>query len=232
MCLIWSLCFRIRCHAIHSRHQHGLGSSFQRKYFLCAGLRFVSSQRLGFSSLPPLRHVADGAKAQSVAVRYSPFFDSSLCDGLLPHVNIQPFVQMIQIRRFTRLHSLCWLTPSTFIPPSFRLSMCLGFRLVRAGFGYAVTLFGFRLVRAILFGVWIPCSGRKHHAFDQSSPLSLSNSIPMHLLLWVFVGFWFAQGEIYFRAEYLILNLCLNLWFFKNVEYMEKHIRKHMRKRI
>jgi len=101
----------------------------------------VSSQRLGFSSLPPLRHVADGAKAQSVAVRYSPFFDSSLCDGLLPHVNIQPFVQMIQIRRFTRLHSLCWLTPSTFIPPSFRLSMCLGFRLVRAGFGYAVTPF-------------------------------------------------------------------------------------------
>ena len=109
----------------------------------------MSSQRLGFSSLPPLRHVADGAKAQSVAVRYSPFFDSSLCDGLLPHVNIQPFVQMIQIRRFTRLHSLCWLTPSTFIPPSFRLSMCLGFRLVRTGFGYAVSLFGFRLVRAV-----------------------------------------------------------------------------------
>jgi len=61
---------------------------------------------------------------KSVAVRYSPFFDSSLCDGLLPHVHNQPFVYLIKIRRFTRLHSLCWLTPSTFIPPSFRLSMC------------------------------------------------------------------------------------------------------------
>jgi len=38
-----------------------------------------------------------------------------------------------------------------------------------------------------------------------------SNSIPMHLLLWVFVGLWFAQGEIYFRAGYLILDLCLYL---------------------
>jgi len=53
-----------------------------------------------------------------------PFFDSSLCDEFLTHVHIQPFVQLIQIRRFTVLHSLCWLTPSTFIPPSFRLSMC------------------------------------------------------------------------------------------------------------
>jgi hypothetical protein len=40
-------------------------------------------------------------------------------------VLIQSFVPLIQIRRFTRLHSLCWLAPSTFIPPSFRLSVWL-----------------------------------------------------------------------------------------------------------
>ena len=33
-------------------------------------------------------------------------------------------------------------------------------------------------------------------------------------------------------AEYLILNLCLYLWFFKNVGYMDKDIRKQMKKRI
>jgi len=94
-----------------------------------------------------------------------PFFDSSLCDEFLTHVHIQPFVQLIQIRRFTVLHSLCWLTPSTFIPPSFRLSMCSRLsaspswvRLCRIAFsvfgfselGSAMPnrLFGLRLLRA------------------------------------------------------------------------------------
>jgi hypothetical protein len=50
------------------------------------------------------------------------------------------------------------------------------------------------------------------------SPIQLD---PQHLLLWVFVGFWLAQGEIYFRAEYLISNLWLYLCFFKKWGYME-----------
>jgi len=40
------------------------------------------------------------------------------------------------------------------------------------------------------------------------------------------------RGEIYFGAEYLNLDLYLYLCFFKNVGYIKKDIRKHMRKRI
>jgi len=108
MRLIWSLCFRIRCHATHSRHQHGLGISFQREYFLCAGLRFVSTQQLGFSSLPPLRHVADGANAQSVAVRYSPLLILRFTIGFDPCAD-SVFALLNHLRRFTTLHLLCWL---------------------------------------------------------------------------------------------------------------------------
>ena len=110
----------IRCHAEHSRHQHGLGISFQMEYFLCAGLRFVSSQQFGLclSASPSLWHYRANATYDA---DFAFPLDSSLCDAFLPHAYNQSFVQQIPIRRFTVLHSLCWLSPSTFIPPSFRL---------------------------------------------------------------------------------------------------------------
>ncbi len=54
-CASFVASLRIRGHARHSRHQHGLGISFQREYFLCAGLRFVSFQQLGFAHLQLIR---------------------------------------------------------------------------------------------------------------------------------------------------------------------------------
>jgi len=55
---------------------------------------------------------------------------------------------------------------------------------------------------------------------------------PQHLLLWVFVGFWFAQrGDILrVRVPYFVF-MPLSL-FFQKLGYIKKDIRKHMRKRI
>ena len=109
MCLIWSLCFRIRCHAIHSRHQHGLGSSFQREYFLCAGLRFVSFQQFGFSSLPPLSLCRLWRQRSNRWQFAFPLFLILRFAWGLPHVLIPSFMPLIQTRRFTTRHLLCWL---------------------------------------------------------------------------------------------------------------------------
>ena len=96
-----------------------------------------------------------------------PLFDSSLCDGLLPHVHNHPFVQLIHIRRFTRLHSLCWLTPATFIPPSFRLSMCSMSSACPTVFGYAETFFS-------AFGLSELCSAMPKLSFRPSACPSFS----------------------------------------------------------
>jgi len=83
-----SLRFRIRSHATHSRHQHGLGISFQREYFLCAVLRFVSSQQLGFcSSTALLAMVLAYQRLVSLQIRI-PLFLSSLLRWLTSHVLI------------------------------------------------------------------------------------------------------------------------------------------------
>jgi len=84
-----------------------------------------------------------------------PLFDSSLCDGFLTHVLIQSFFQQIPVTAFTTTSFTWWPGATKLIyvavqpfspsacPNWVRLCrICLfGFRLVRAGFGYAETPF-------------------------------------------------------------------------------------------
>jgi hypothetical protein len=67
---------------------------------------------------------------------------------------------------------------------------------------------------------WISSSISKHSAFDQSSPLSLSNSIPQHLLLWGLVGFGSLKGgNIYWVRVPYFESMALSL-FFQKVGYV------------
>jgi hypothetical protein len=157
MRLIWSFHFRIRGHAIHSRHQHGLGVSFQREYFLCAGLRFVSTQQLGFSlsASPSLWHYR--ANATYDADFAFPPWSSLLRWVLNPWVD-SGFQSAVPVTAFTTTSFTWWPGATKFISVAvlpfhlFRLSACpnwvrlsrdclFGLRLVRAGFGYAVIVF-------------------------------------------------------------------------------------------
>ena len=98
----------------------GHGNSFQREFFCYAGSATHPSSQFGLclSASPSLWHYRANATYDA---DFAFPLDSSLCDAFLPHAYNQSFVQQIPIRRFTVLHSLCWLSPSTFIPPSFRL---------------------------------------------------------------------------------------------------------------
>jgi hypothetical protein len=120
-----SLRFRIRSHATHSRHQHGLGSSFQREYFLCAGLRFVSFQQFGFSSLPPLslcRLWRQRSNRWQFAIPL--FLILRFAWGFTPCVDSVFYAtdsdQAVHYASFTMLAS-----PPTRIPRSFRLLILL-----------------------------------------------------------------------------------------------------------
>lgn len=93
----------IRCHAVHSRHQHGLGISFQREYFLCAGLRFVSSQQLGLLLICSL--FGYGFANASCASDFAFPLGLRCCVGFYTHVLIQSFSSRFQLRHSLPLHS-------------------------------------------------------------------------------------------------------------------------------
>ena len=107
----------IRCHAEHSRYQHGLGISFQREYFLCAGLRFVSSQQLGLLLICSL--FGYGLANASCATDFAFPLGLRCCVGFFTHVLIQSFFQQIPVTAFTTTSFTCWLSPPSSYPWQF-----------------------------------------------------------------------------------------------------------------
>ena len=152
------------------------------------------------------RCVAFGANAQIGGISLFPFFWFFALRGVLPQVLIQSFMPLIQNRRFTTRHLLCWLRHQR------------AFRAVSAFSFYH----GLRL-SALFF------SAASFHPRLQTVAVSINQvrsphptKSPSICFYGFLLDFGFAQGEIYIGSGYLILYLWLYLWFFKNAGYMEK----------
>jgi hypothetical protein len=226
--------------------------------FFCAGsasginpaVRFLLIySSLGYGTCVPTPRIA--------ADSHSPFFIFAFALAYIPCVDLG-FQSAVPVMAFTTASFTCWLSPPSSYPQQFppfhvitgigcpRFSVACLSALFRCLFTRAFplpvcprfsvaclsALFRCLFTRANLFGDLFSPSPPNSRRFDQSSPLSLSNSIPNSCFYGVSLDFGSLKGEIYFGSGYLIFNLWLYLCFFKNRRHMEKGIRKHMRKRI